>query len=170
MSLWQQALPHLAGPLFWWMAKNFITNNIYKARDDGLLNPTGQIKYNTGSSLELLQVIQRSEPVFIKANQASTMICKVRSLTSPIKTCPFLEEIITYSNGVFNSFESDMAVGIWMIGNPTWDTAKTNVIVKLNGCSEILALELLVKKVRSVRHCIHICEVLPSDILMRLTA
>jgi hypothetical protein len=40
----------------------------------------------------------------------------------------------------------------------------------LNACSEILTLELFMKKVKLVRHCIHICEVVPKDILMKLTA
>jgi hypothetical protein len=41
-----------------------------------------------------------------------------------------LEEIITSGNEVFKDFESDMAVGIGKIGNPTLETGESNSIVK----------------------------------------
>jgi len=58
------------------------------------------------------------------------MICKVRSLKSLIKTRSLLEEIITSSNEVYKDFQSHMPVGIWKLCNPTWETAKSYLIVK----------------------------------------
>ena len=43
-----------------------------------------------------------------------------------------MEEIKTSSNEVFKDFESDMVVAISKLGNPTWETAKSNVIVQQN--------------------------------------
>jgi len=54
------------------------------------------------------------------------MICKVWSLKSHIKTHLFLAEIITSSNEVFKDFESDMAVRIGMLGDPTRKTDDSN--------------------------------------------
>jgi hypothetical protein len=48
------------------------------------------------------------------------------SLNSRIKRRSFLKEIITSRNQVFKDFESDMAVGITKLGNPTGDTAEIN--------------------------------------------
>jgi hypothetical protein len=58
------------------------------------------------------------------------MICKVRSLKSQIKTCSFLEEIITWSNEVFKECVSDMLVQIRKWGNPTRETAENHDTVK----------------------------------------
>ena len=66
----------------------------------------------------------------IEAHQASKMIGIVRSLKSRIKKDSFLEEIITLSSDVFKDFESDMAVGIRQLGNPTGKTAKSNDTAK----------------------------------------
>jgi len=65
----------------------------------------------------------------MKANHASKMICKVRSLKSRIKTHSFLEEIITSSKEVFKDCESDKVVQIRMLGNLTRKTAESNVKV-----------------------------------------
>jgi len=54
------------------------------------------------------------------------MIRKVRSIKSGIGTRSFLEEIITSGNEVFKNFESDLAVGIRQLGNPTQRTAESN--------------------------------------------
>jgi len=57
------------------------------------------------------------------------MICKVWSLKSQIKTLSFLEDIITSSKEVFRDFESEEAVGIRKLGNPTRETAgNTNIV------------------------------------------
>jgi len=63
------------------------------------------------------------------------MICKVRLLKSWIETHSYLGEIIASSNEIFKDFESDMAVGIKTLGNTTWETAESNVIVKQNADS-----------------------------------
>jgi len=82
--------------------------------------------------LELLQAMGRGEATCIEAHQASKMICKVRSLISWIQTHTFWEEIMTSSDEVLKDFESDMAVGIRKMGNPTWETTKRYVIRKQN--------------------------------------
>jgi len=43
VSLCQQVLPHWAGPMFWWMAKNLMTNDTYDCRAAGLRNSAVQI-------------------------------------------------------------------------------------------------------------------------------
>jgi len=63
------------------------------------------------------------------------MISKVWSLKLQMKTPSFLEEIITSSNVVFIDFESDMVVGRRRLGNPTCETAESNIIVKQNAGS-----------------------------------
>ena len=47
-----------------------------------------------------------------------------------MKTCSFLEDIITSSNELFKDFVSDMAVEIRMLGIPTRETAENNDTVK----------------------------------------
>jgi len=59
------------------------------------------------------------------------MICNEKLLKSQIKIHSFLEEIITSSNEVFKDFDSEMAVGITMLGIPTRETAENTDIVKL---------------------------------------
>jgi hypothetical protein len=68
----------------------------------------------------------RCEYTFFEAQQASKNICKVRSLKSRIKTCSFLEAIITYSNEEFKDCVSDIAVEIRKLGNPTRENAENN--------------------------------------------
>jgi len=58
------------------------------------------------------------------------MICQVRSLKPRIKTCSFLEEIITSSIEVFEDCESDMLVGIRNLDNMTRVTAESKVTVQ----------------------------------------
>jgi len=98
------------------------------------------------------------------------MICKVRSLKLRIETGACFEQIITSRNEVFKDFESDMAGRIRMLGTQTGRTAKSNDTGKQTAGSQILNLQLKVKKIRSLRQCMHICEVLYKDILKRLTA
>jgi len=86
--------------------------------------------HHEGACQELFQAIGRFESTFIEPHQPLKMICKVRSLKSRIKTCSFLEEIITSSNEVFKDFESDMAVGIRQLGNSTWKTAQIHDTAK----------------------------------------
>jgi hypothetical protein len=74
------------------------------------------------------------------------MICEVWSLKSEMETCSLFEEIITSSNDVYKDFESDMAVGIRMQGNPTQETAKGNNTTKQNASSYVLTRELQAKK------------------------
>jgi len=81
--------------------------------------PLHKKKHHEGTCLQSFQAIECFEPTFKEAQQASNMICKVMSLKSQIKTCSFLEDIITSSNEVFKEFASDMEVGIWMLDNST---------------------------------------------------
>jgi len=63
-------------------------------------------------------------------NQPSNLICTVRLLKSPIKSCSLLEEIGTSSKKVFIKFESNIAVGSWKLDNSTSETVKSYMIVK----------------------------------------
>jgi hypothetical protein len=107
-----------------------------------------QCKWNPHEAtyLGIFQAIGNFEPRFIKAHQQSTMICKVWSLKSPIKTGSFLEEIITSSDDVLMDVESDMAVGNGKLGIPTRETADSNDTVKQIAGSLILTQVLPVKK------------------------
>ena len=60
------------------------------------------------------------------------MIRNVMSLKSRIQTRSSLEEIITSGNEVLKDFEADMPVGFRLLGNTTWETAESNVIVMQN--------------------------------------
>jgi len=62
-----------------------------------------------------------------------------------MKTGSFLEVIISSSNEVFKDFESDKAVGIGQLGNPTRKTAESNDIAKHTAGSSILTRLLHVK-------------------------
>jgi len=92
--------------------------------------PQWKSNRHEGAYLEFFQAMGRFEPTFMEAYQASKMICKVRSLKSRIKTCSFLEEMITSSNEVFKDSVSDMVVEIQKLGNPTRETAENNDTVK----------------------------------------
>jgi len=46
------------------------------------------------------------------------------------KTCSFLEDLITSSNEVFKDIQCDITVEIWKMGNSTWETLKSTVIVQ----------------------------------------
>jgi len=91
--------------------------------------PQCKLNHHKGACLDSFQAIGRFEPIFIEANHASKMICKVRSLKSRIKTRSFFEEIITSSKEVFKDCESYMVVKIGMLGNPTRKSAESHVIV-----------------------------------------
>jgi len=67
------------------------------------------------------------------------MVCEVRSLKSLIKTRSSLQEIITSSNEVLKDSESDIAVGILLLRDPTREAAKSYVLVKKTADSYILA-------------------------------
>jgi hypothetical protein len=64
------------------------------------------------AGLEFFQAIRRFMPTFIKAHQALKMICNIWLVKSRMKTCSFLEEIITSSNEMFKDFESNIVRGI----------------------------------------------------------
>ena len=95
-----------------------------------------------GACLEFFQALRCIEPSFIEAHQASKMVCKVTTLKSRIKTCSFLEEIITSSNEVFKDFVSDMAVENRMLGIPTRESGENNNHVKRTAGSSLLTLQL----------------------------
>jgi len=87
-----------------------------------------QCKWNChdGAFLELFQALGSLEPSFIESHHASKMICKVTSLKSRIETRSFLEEIITLGTEVFKDLESDMAVRIRTLVDPTRKTGITH--------------------------------------------
>jgi len=86
--------------------------------------------HHHSACLELFQAIGRFVSSFIEAQQASKMICNVRSLKSRIKTCLFLEDIITSSKEVFKDCESDMAVRLRTLVDPTRKVGESNDTVK----------------------------------------
>jgi hypothetical protein len=129
-----------------------------------------KLTHHDDRCIEIFQALAHFEPTYIESQQTSKTICKVRSLKSRIKTVSFLAEIITSSSEIFKNVESDIVVGINKLGNPTQVTAESIVIVQWNMDFEILSLELHRKKFRSVKHCMHICEVEYNDRLKRLTA
>ena len=92
--------------------------------------PKCKLNRYEGACLEAFQAIGHFEPTCIEAHHALKMICTVRSRKSRIKTCSFLEEIITLSNEVVKDFVSDMAVQIRKLGNTTRKTAENNYTVK----------------------------------------
>jgi len=91
-----------------------------------------QCKYNRhdGVCLESFHAVGHFEPSSIESHHASIMICNVRSLKSRRKTCSFWEEIITSSEEVLKDFESEMAVRISTLVDPTPKTGITDVTVK----------------------------------------
>ena len=109
-------------------------------------NPQCKENRHNDAHLESFRAIRRFKPTFIGAHQASKIICKLWSLKSRIKTPSFSEEIIISSNEVIKDFETDRAVGIGKLGNPTREMAQSYVIVKQNADSEIFTLELKAKK------------------------
>jgi len=78
----------------------------------------------------MIQAIGRFEPTFIDAHEVSKMICNIRSLKSWLRTRSLIEEVIISSNEVSNDFESDMAVGIRKLGNPSYESAESDDTVK----------------------------------------
>jgi hypothetical protein len=70
------------------------------------------------------------------------MICQVISLQSLVMTHLFFKDITSSCNEVFKDYESDMAVRIGKLRNPTSETASSHVIVKRIVGTEILTLEL----------------------------
>jgi len=101
----------------------------------GLLYSAVQMISQWRPCLELSQALKHFELTFIEAQLASMMIGNVRSLKLQIKTCSFLEQIITYCNEILIDSESNMAVGIRKMGNLTHETAKNYVIVQQNAGS-----------------------------------
>jgi len=77
----------------------------------------------------------RFEPSFIESHHASKMICNVRSLKSRRKTRSLLEDIITSSKEVFKDLESDIAVRIRTLVDPTRKTGVTDDTVKQTATS-----------------------------------
>jgi len=80
-----------------------------------------KLKYHQRACAELLKAIAHFEPIFIEANHASNTICILRLLNSWIMTCFFCEDIKTSINKELKDIESDMAEGIWMLHNSTWE-------------------------------------------------
>jgi len=56
-----------------------------------------------------------------------------------------LDEIITHTNEVLGDLESDKAVGVRTLANPTAKTAESYVIVKQNAGSSLFTVELEAK-------------------------
>jgi hypothetical protein len=65
-----------------------------------------------GPDLELLEIIGCFDFKFTEGHQASCMICKVRTLKLPIRTSPFLEDMMIYTKKVYNDLNFNIAVGI----------------------------------------------------------
>jgi len=103
--------------------------------------PQCKLNCHEDGCFELFHAIDLFKPTFIEALEPSKRICKVRSLKSWIKTCSFLEEIITLRSEVFNDFESDMTVAIGKLGHRTWRTAESNDTVQHTAGFEILTLQ-----------------------------
>jgi hypothetical protein len=80
----------------------------------------------------------------IEAHQPLKKIWKEWSLKSRIKIRSFLEHIKISINEVFSDFESDLALGFRKLGNPTRETAKSNLIVMQNIGSLLFTLPLQV--------------------------
>jgi len=53
-------------------------------------------------------------------------------LLTLIKLLLFLEQIWSSSDGVFNEFKSNITVAISMLGNLTWGTVKSRIVVNRN--------------------------------------
>ena len=146
VSFCQQVLPRWAGPMFWWMAKNLMTNHTYDAKAACLHNSAVSIE---SPQRRMSRIIPSNWPLTVyifEAHQASKMIYRVRSLKWRIKTRSFVDEIISMSNVVFKDFECDMQVGIRQLGNPTRKTAESNDTAKQTVCFRKLNLLLQVKK------------------------
>jgi hypothetical protein len=96
-----------------------------------------QVKKNpqNGAYLELFQAIGCFEPSFIEAHQASKIIYNIRSVRSRIKTHSFLEEIITSIKEEFKDLESDMAVRIRTLVDPTRKPGQSDDTVMQNASS-----------------------------------
>jgi hypothetical protein len=82
------------------------------------------------------------------------MIGEARSVKSRIKTCSFLQQIISSHIEVFKDCESDMVVGIRIIVNTTPATAESKVIELQIAGSVIFTPQVQAKKIRSMSHCI----------------
>jgi len=110
----------------WWQSRHMIT---------GLaVSSIPHCKYNRheGACPDLFQAIESFEHTFIKAHQTAKMICTVWLLKSPIKTCSFLQEIITSHNQIFNNFKSNIPIESTNLGTLPWEITENYVIVKYN--------------------------------------
>jgi len=106
---------------------------------------------------------------FIQVDQSLKVMCKIQSLTLSMHTGSYFEDIITSSSEVFTDLQSHIMVGIWKVGNPPQEAPKSDFIVNYNTGLKILTLDFQAENVRSVRHCMHIGEVIYNNILMRLS-
>jgi hypothetical protein len=104
--------------------------------------PQGKWNHHQDVCLEWFQGIECFQAAVIEAQPASKMLRKVKLPKSRINRHSFVEVIVTSSNEVFVYFESDMTVGTWKLGNPTRETADSNVMVKQNAGFKILTLGL----------------------------
>jgi hypothetical protein len=86
-------------------------------------------KRYTGACLESLHAMRLFEPIFIEANEALNLICKVRSFKLRIINHSFLEPIITSTHKVLIDWESDTVVEIFKLSNYSWKTVKSYISV-----------------------------------------
>lgn len=86
------------------------------------------------------------EPTVIEVHQAPKLISQVRSLYWEIKTISLLEEIASYSNEVFQHFESDIAVRLRNLANTPLETAESYVKVTKHSGPYISTSDLQAKK------------------------
>jgi len=126
----QQVFAHSAGLMFWWMAKNMITNNTNNNRAAGLLYSAVYIELPRRHRLVLYPTMELFVHTFVDAHEVSNMVYYGRSLKSWIKTPAVLDDIWTSSNVVYENLQSNIAVEILKHGNSTSKTVKINVTVQ----------------------------------------
>jgi len=104
--------------------------------------PQCKWKCHKGACFDSFKAFDPFKSVLIAVQDASNIICTVRSLKSQTKSFSFLDDIITPSLKVLKYLESDILVGIWKLHNSTWDEVTRLVIVKWIIVCSILAPEL----------------------------
>jgi hypothetical protein len=123
-----------------------MTNDTYDARAAGPLNsavstesPQRRISGIIPSHRPLSAFIHWSPPII-----QNYLECKLAQITN--------EDMFIFGKDhnlqqeVFKDFESDLAVQIWTLGDLTQETAESNDTVKQSTGSEMLTLQLQVKK------------------------
>jgi len=79
-----------------------------------------KLDYHDGAWLESFHKMWRFEAAFSVVREAINIICQVWLNESWLKIDLFWDDIITSSKKLFTEFESDMAVGNWMLHNLSW--------------------------------------------------